>query len=273
MLRALLAAIKPVPIQQSLVELAVSLAERHKLALDACTVVDVDRLAPAESVPIGADAFKAERDAHRIAQAHEQAAAALAHLKAAAQARSVVCRSAALEGDTPDVLAQAAQRCDLVLCGHSVDVEDRDPRLLQAILKHSPRPAIVVPQTLPSGTGAVVAYDGSFQAARALASFVASGLAGDRSVHVVSIGEDAKLARRHVEAAQAYLERHEVPCSVEIKQPSGRLGDQILEEAARRSAGLLVMGSFGRSGLSEFFLGSVTRQVLSALTIPVFLDH
>ena len=110
-------------------------------------------------------------------------------------------------------------------------------------------------------------------AARALASFVASGLAVGQSIHVVSIDKDASLASRHANAAQVFLQRHELLCSVQIKQPAVRLGDQILEEAARVSAGLLVMGAYGRSALREFFLGSVTRSVLRVLPLPVFLSH
>ena len=273
MLRSLLVALKPAAVQNSLVEFATALAERHALALDACAVIDIDRLTPAEPVSIGGSAYKVERDEHRLALAREQAASALSALEIAARARGVAYRGAVLEGDTPDVLAEAVQQCDLLLCGHSTDGDASERLLLQEILKHSPRPAMVVPKSPSLGQDALVAYDGSFQAARALASFVATGLAAGQSIHVLSIGEDAAMARFHADSAQTYLQRHELRCSAEIMRPSGRLGDQILAEAARVSAGLLVMGAFGRTVVREFFLGSVTRSLLRSLPLPVFLDH
>jgi nucleotide-binding universal stress UspA family protein len=273
MLRSVLIAIKPAEVQNSLLEFAVSLSERHKAALDACTVIDVDRLAPPEPVSIGGSAYKVERDEHRFAVARQQATAALAALEAVARARGVASSGVAMEGDTPRVLAEAVQRCDLLLCGHSTDADAGERLLLQEILKQSPRPAIVVPQAASHGQGVLVAYDGSFRASRALASFVATGLGAGQIIHVLSIGEDLDVARRHADSAQAYVERHELHCSTEVMRPKGRLGDQILAEAARVSAGVLLMGAFGHSSLREFFLGSVTRSVLRSLPLPVFLDH
>jgi nucleotide-binding universal stress UspA family protein len=265
---------KPADVQNSLVEFATSLAEHHKLILDACAVIDLDRLAPAEPVSIGGSAYKVERDKHRLALAREQAAAALSALESTARVQGTAWNGATLEGDTPSILAEAVQRCDLLLCGHSTGGDAGERLLLQEILKHSPRPAIIVPESLTtSGQNAIIAYDGSIQAARALASFVATGLAASQTIHVLSIGEDADLARRHADSAQSYLQRHNLQCTTQIVRPTGRLGDQILEETARASAGLLVMGAFGHNVLREFFLGSVTRSVLRALSLPVFLDH
>lgn len=273
MLRALLVAIKPAAVQSSLVELATSLADRHQLELDACAVIDVDRLTPAEPVPLGGSAYKVQRDESRLALAREQATAALSSLEAATRARGIAYRGTVQEGDTPEVLAEAVQPCDLLLCGHSAGGDAGERLLLQEIVKQSPRPAVIVPKLSSRGQGVLVAYDGSLQAARALASFVATGLAAGENIHVLSIGDDAALARRHADAALAYLQRHQLRCSAEVLRPAGRPDEQILAEAARLSAGLLVMGAFGRSAVREFFLGSVTRSVLRSLPLPVFLDH
>jgi nucleotide-binding universal stress UspA family protein len=273
MLRAVLVAIKPTESQNSLLAFAVSLAERHQVALDVCTVIDSDRLAPPEPVSIGGSAYKVQRDEHRLALARQQAAAALAALEEAARARGIASSGTPVDGDTPRVLAESVQRCDLLLCGHATDADAGERLLLQEILKQSSRPAIVIPAAESRGQDVLVAYDGSFRAARALASFVATGLGEGKSIHVLSIDADSDLARHHADSAQTYLQRHELRCSAEVMRPKGRTGDQILEEAARVSAGLLVMGAFGHSVLREFFLGSVTRCVLKSLPLPVFLDH
>lgn len=273
MLRSLLVALKPAPVQASLVEWTLALADRRRLSIEACAAIDLGRLAPPESVPIGGSSFKADRDAFRVAQSREQAAAALLHLETAAKARSISCSAAVVDGETSGVLAQAAQRCDLLVCGHTDDGDASERVLLQNILKHTPRPAIVVPEVFPQGSTTLIAYDGSFQAARALASFAASGLEMDQNIQIVVIDDDPERARAHGEAAQEFLRRHELLGTFEILRPAGRPADQILSEAARVGAGLLVMGAFGKGAVHEFLLGSVTRQVLKQLSLPVFLDH
>lgn len=273
MLRSLLVALKPAPVQQSLIDWAVSQAERRKLSIDACAAIDLARLAPPESVPIGGSSFKAARDAARVAEAREQAVTALSHLERAAVARGIACRGSVADGDTASVLAAAAQRCDLVLCGHSTDSDSHERKLLQAILKHSPRPAVVVPEAAATGSGVLVAYDGSFQAARALAAFAESGLGVGQTVQVLLLDENLEKAREHADAAKQFLQRHELPASCEIMRPVGRVGDQLLAEAAQVQAGLLVMGALGKGAVRELLLGSVTRRILQQLPLPVLLDH
>lgn len=45
----------------------------------------------------------------------------------------------------------------------------------------------------------------------------------------------------------------------------------ILDEAKRLNADLIVMGSHGRTGFGELFMGSVAHKVLSKATIPVLV--
>jgi len=74
--------------------------------------------------------------------------------------------------------------------------------------------------------------------------------------------------------AQTFLHRHGIASDVRIAPLARHVGNQILDEAERVSAGLVVMGAFGQSAVREFFLGSVTRSMLDVLLpVPVFLDH
>jgi nucleotide-binding universal stress UspA family protein len=45
--------------------------------------------------------------------------------------------------------------------------------------------------------------------------------------------------------------------------------EQIVREARRRRADLVVMGTHGRTGVARFFLGSVASRVLALATCPV----
>jgi len=60
---------------------------------------------------------------------------------------------------------------------------------------------------------------------------------------------------------------------VDIDVDSEHAGPAILAEAERASAGLLVLGAYGRTRFSEWFLGGVTRHVLQHAMLPLFMRH
>jgi nucleotide-binding universal stress UspA family protein len=274
MSKAILVAVKPVLPQEFLVDFAVTVAGRHGLVVDACSVIDYGRLAPAEPVPIGGSAFKAERDQHAIAVARQNAAQVMSLVDATSRTNGVKCQTAVIEGDTVEVMASAVQRCDFLVCGHTRGGDASERSLLHSILKRSPRPALIVPQASSVADGAVlVAYDSSAQASRALASFVYSGLPAGRVVHIVTFDIGAGQTDDNTHNAEEFLSRHGIPSQTHIMPLSKDLTSQIIDEARHFSASLIVMGAFGRSSVREFFLGSITRSMLDLLPLPVFLDH
>ena len=60
-----------------------------------------------------------------------------------------------------------------------------------------------------------------------------------------------------------------VACEHLLKQ--GIAGDIILEYAQEKNAGYLVMGSHGRSGIYDVFVGSLTKELTRRSTIPVLV--
>ncbi len=274
MFRALLAAVKPESSPDFVVDYAIALAAQHKLEVDSCSVIDLARLAPAEPTPLGGSAFKSERDELIVAAARQQAAEAMSRTGAASRTQGVKCSTEVREGETATVLAAAVQRCDLLVCGHTRGGDASQRSLLHSILKHSPRPAIIVPQADVSASRAVlVAYDGSAQAARALASFAESGLAQGCTVHIASFDDGSGMAKVHADTAKAFLIRHGISSELQIGMLTKDAGKLILDEAQHVSAGLIVMGAFGQSAVREFFFGSASRTILGVLPVPVFLDH
>ena len=59
----------------------------------------------------------------------------------------------------------------------------------------------------------------------------------------------------------------EVPCEHILKQ--GVAGDIILDYAKENNAEYLVVGSHGRSGIYDVFVGSLTKEITRRATIPV----
>jgi nucleotide-binding universal stress UspA family protein len=116
----------------------------------------------------------------------------------------------------------------------------------------------------------LIAYDGSLQAARALQAFVESGLAADRQLHLAALGRQAQ---EHARLAAEYVHAHGLTPQLHLELDAGHPAGRIMEIADQVRSGLLVLGCYSQPKLKEFFLGSVTRRVLSETTLPLFLYH
>jgi nucleotide-binding universal stress UspA family protein len=277
MYRSALVALKPDSSNEVVVRCAVDLANRHGWSLAGISVLDRDRILPAEAVPLGGSAYKGNRDEAILARNRDQIAKTLASFQHACDSAGVSAETICIEDDLFHGLAGNVQKFDILLTGHTTDTEvGGDPHQsshLSGILKHCPRPAIVVPEIAASGTSVVVAYDGSVQSARALEAFVASGLESQATIHVASFHDDLQIAERIASAAIEYLRKHERTAARHGELLRHAPADMIRECVAKHSARLLVMGAYGKPAVSEFLFGSVTRTILRTVAVPVFLDH
>lgn len=272
MYRSVLVALKPAASQQFVLNHTIDMARQYGWKLRAVTVIDADRVVPVEPVPLGGGAFKQERDAALLQKAHDLAEGIVQHAETSCRAAQVAGEAKVYAGNTVEVLRREVQEHDLLIVGHSGGDDTGDESLLFQILKHAPRPALVVPREHAGGPNIVVAYDGSLQAARTLAALAQSGLKSKDPVHIVTCHSDLALATDGAQRARRYLEQHQIPAVTHPDTHAPSAG-YLLQRAAQLQAGLLVMGAFGKSAVHEFFLGSVTRTILHRLPMPVLLDH
>lgn len=179
----------------------------------------------------------------------------------------------------PDAeIFRESERYDLIMLGTQTyfhaDTKSGPCRTLESVLRNAPRPVTAVPKVLPGGGDILIAYDGSLQAARTLQMFVASGLAAVGDVQVLHVGSKKSIASaKLVDRAIEFLGFHGVqaqPLKITTSEATAKV---LVDVAAEQSAGLLVMGAFGRSRIREFFIGSVTCSVLQTTQVPVFLYH
>jgi nucleotide-binding universal stress UspA family protein len=272
MYQSIFTAMKPSSTQTYIVGYSVALAQRLNSELNACIVVDVNQIAPRETVPIGAGVFKKSRDEELTAAARVAAEDALRQTLAAGATAGIRANAELIEGDVVDVLTRRSHEHDLLIVGHAPG--DRgDESLLNQILRKTPRPAIVFPKRSTFGSSVVVGYDGSRQAARALSSFVASGLGIYRTIHVVSCHADMVEAKATCDVACRFLGRHGLEAVAHPEEPDQPPETMLLNWIGRCDAGLLVIGAFGHAPLRELLFGSTTRTILSELPLPVMLDH
>jgi nucleotide-binding universal stress UspA family protein len=181
-------------------------------------------------------------------------------------------------GAPHELIEREAQSCDVILLARGARFrfqarEAEADDTIKRVLKNAPRPLLITPEgEFPPGP-VVVAYDGSLQAARALAAFQATGLGATDRVHVVTMDSNTLDANRHADRAIKFLDYHKIEAIAHLLPSSPDPAHTILEHVRRLGAGMLVMGAYGQPVLREFFVGSVTRRMLKDCPIPVFCYH
>jgi nucleotide-binding universal stress UspA family protein len=216
---------------------------------------------------------------NRLAEFRQQAERLLEQFAARCVEAGVAHSEIMAVGSPQEMIEREAQACDLVLLPrHShfrftAREDEGDQPVLRKILKHTPRPVVLVPETpCPEGP-AVVAYDGSLQAEHTLSAFQATGLAESGRVHIVSVSARAEEASRLAERACEVLSEHQIEAVPHAIESTDSQAKVILEQVRTLGAGMLIMGAYGKPVLREFFLGSVTLTALNECPVPLFLYH
>lgn len=130
----------------------------------------------------------------------------------------------------------------------------------------------------------VVGVDGSGGAGRAVET-VAKIAAGTKDEVVVCHGvivthawgkdlpaETTDETQQLVDRYLAQLAAAGVPATGEVRQePKNRVGDALIDVANSHQAGLIVLGTRGRSNVKSMLLGSVAHEVVCKSTLPVLV--
>ncbi|MGE0596238.1 MAG: universal stress protein [Hyphomonadaceae bacterium] len=187
----------------------------------------------------------------------------------------------ALSRDLGRVAAVHARYADLAVMTRPQDGPGGDLReeIIEGVLFHSGRPALVAPPTWKGGSigkRVVIAWDASREATRAV-SEAAPILESAETVTVLTVDAKPKMfGHGEVPGANiaAHLARRGQKAEVRNIDGMGRgAAAAILEEAQSLGADVLIMGGYAHSRLRDFVFGGATRDLLRATTIPVLMAH
>jgi nucleotide-binding universal stress UspA family protein len=254
---------------------AIDWARRFGLAVVGLGVLDEPTIAGPEPVPLGATHYKVERDAAQLARAEARVQHCLKDFRTRCEAARVPCRIVEDVGIPHEQIVLEAAGCDAVMLGTDTNFYFATPtvpdRTLTRVLRLCPRPVVVVPRHPVDGEGVLVAYGGGQQVVRALQAFTLLGLAAGEPVTLLTIDHDRDAASERLRRAGEYLDAHEVVYQSLPMASDEPPAEVILEEARRREPRMLVMGTPGHHPVRDLFSTSVTRAVLEAIRVPVFV--
>jgi len=202
----------------------------------------------------------------RSARALEPAFASWAQAQGVAHPRWM-----AAQGEVATLLRYVGAWHDLLVVGAARGDPWTEPGGLAEMVLCSQLPCLVVPTPADAPPRRVaVAWNGSIESIRALHAAVPLLQRAGRVVLLVGAASAAIPVQSF--DLERWCERHGLAPDLD-PLPRDADGAAILAAAHATGAQLLVMGAYGRSRLSEWALGGVTRYMLQHADLPLLLRH
>jgi nucleotide-binding universal stress UspA family protein len=186
------------------------------------------------------------------------------------------------DGDASRVLPQHARYSDLCILEAKVPAASTSAGYFfsEEMLFVAGRPVLLVPRAsgrVTLGGHVAVAWNSSRAAARAINDALPLLERSERTTVIAVnpadfIGQHASLP---LQSLREHLQRHGISANcVELTGvPPAEIADTLQRRARAAGADLLVAGAHGHMWLRDVLLGSVTRDLLSRLQMPVMMSH
>lgn len=185
-----------------------------------------------------------------------------------------------VQGDPVDALCHAARWSDLVVMERPVANPDAPTGwgLASRTVFGTSTPVVVVPEAAQVdkvGEHILVAWNASREAALALHGAApllkradkVTILEGQPAPNPLGMDNLPKLDLR------AWLQRRGIQAEFQPFKPSREHGPAVLEAANKADAGLIVLGAWGQSRITELVLGGVTRYLFQHSNLPLLVAH
>ena len=273
-MKRILVGISGTPATPCKIEYAIELAKRHGAKLDMLSVIDVDRLAHVGPVPIGGTHFADRIRDDRVRQSHENAEKAIAAFKVKADAAGIDYTHVTAEGDPFELLAAHWRYNDLCLLGlrgwFDYGIMPDPHGVLIRLTKGGIRPILAVAETYRQVRTAVIAYNGSKEAASAMKRFVRLRIWPDMTLHILCLDPSKEKAAGLLGPAADYCRAHGYP--VTTSHDTGDPAECILRHAQEVNADVLVLGSSYHRALLQSVFSDTALSVIQQSNIPIFMD-
>jgi nucleotide-binding universal stress UspA family protein len=140
---------------------------------------------------------------------------------------------------------------------------------IERVVRASAKPILIAARAVEPPKVAVLAYDGSPAAGRALERCANSPLFAGMPVHVVVAGPDDARHRTLLNGAADALAGHQSSKTLRQGKPEAVIADVI----AATPGAILVMGAYGHSALRTLIVGSTTTALIRIVHVPVLLTR
>lgn len=191
------------------------------------------------------------------------------------QAAGVKVRVSLARGTPPGTILSYEPFVDMIAMGHRGHRSKWDVFFLgsvaEEVLRRAAKPVLISPARYEPIQRILAAYDASDPSQRALHWAAELAVTMNLPLDVVHVNRDRAVGRMMLREAYEYLRPYDTIPSVDTILREGKPAPQILEVAAERGAGLVVMGAHGHSRVRETLMGSATEEVLRQADKPLLM--
>jgi nucleotide-binding universal stress UspA family protein len=218
-------------------------------------------------------------DADLLHKQEEEATRYLKSLRARATAEGISCHIFLHRGDDPASLVvdeAIRKQVDIIIVGrrgHKGLAKILMGSVAAKIIGYARGKVLVVPRMARlEYRNILVATDGSSCSQEAAAEAIAiAGRCGGRLIvlSVVPTGKEPEEERDNVNKVAELA--HKAGVGAETMTPAGKTQEVITEVAMGRGVNLIVMGTYGRTGIRKLLMGSTTEKVIGLARCPVLI--
>lgn len=168
-----------------------------------------------------------------------------------------------------------ARHSDVTVLGRKHTMDLMPPGMIGQMMKESGRPVVVAPDLwTPAPLQTImVGWQETAGCARALTAAMPL-LARASRVILLNVTQEMDHARPRLDHLARQLSWNGIAAEVMLlRESSATVAQQLNETAAAQRADLLVIGGYGHNAFREHYFGGVTRDLLHAANLPIFLMH
>jgi len=288
MIRRILVPLDPSPYTAAATAYAGSIAKALDAEVTGLAVLDLPALeepvapvplttpyAPGEFYYLGGIYYAEQLEEGKLEGARERVDALLDRFREHCEANGLACRLAEEQGTPSERIIQSAMYYDLVVMGlrtyYHFETSDKPGDSLDKVLGHSITPVIAVTASFvpKDRLSAVIAYDGSLPAARAMQHFAQLARTCDFDLTVLMAYDDEEVAAYHLDRAVEYLEAHGFR---DVKKAwTGHPITRAIDEEYLGRVDVVIVGPHSKRGLFHFRVGSLTKHLIEAERAVVFI--
>lgn len=265
------------------------LAKHHNAMLEGLVVLDSEGISRSVgAVPLGAMRFAKTSIAAKEERAHEMMEALLAKFSARCEAAGVEHTEFEMQGAPADAILKESNFFDCVVIGmrtffsHGTGAgedgeygtaDDEPGDSLEEIMDQSLAPVFAVPLGWQpdNGMDALIALNRSDHSMRALRQFARLYSGSKVNVTLMHCSDGGENHLELLTKSQAFLRAHGF-ANVEARTESGDVRE-VLNDAYCAPFDLVVLGAHGKSGVVEFFTGSLCKDFIERANKPLLIAN
>ena len=281
MIKRILVPLDPSDYTKTAIQVSAQIAKRTDAELTGLVILDIESIEESIGpIPMGGLYYAEKMEMAMKVEASQRVEDLLENFKKRCEQFNVRYEEAHVQGFPSKKIPEEARYFDLVVLGlktHFNFEVSRKMESIEKILKESITPILAVPEHFKFSensqekTKAVLAFDGSLLAARAMQRFAQLINPEYFDLTLIYSGEDKKIGQSLTQRAEYYLKAHGLK---DIKTMiSSQDIIEMIQDHFWNKTDVFVVGAHAREGIFDFMVGSLTKFLVNQEDKAVFIGQ